>query len=355
MRKESRAFLQALMAAPSPSGYEGPVRQVWTREVARYADHVRVDVHGNAIGVLHESGRPRVMLAGHMDELGLQIAYIADNGYLHFNTIGGFDRITIPGRKVRIHTAAGPVLGVTGRKAIHLMNDEDRRKVPEIHELWIDIGAKDADAARKLVAIGDPVTYDPNYEEMPNDLAVSRGFDDKMGAWVVAETLRRVGQASKKEPAAAVFAVATVQEEIGLRGARTSAFGIDPLVGIAVDVTHASDQPDIDKRKVGDIKLGAGPVIARGANISPIVFQRLVEAADKAKIPYQVAAAAGGTGTDANAIQLNRAGVATGLLSVPLRYMHTPVEVLSLKDLDHAADLLAAFILAIDEKTGFVP
>lgn len=354
MRKESRAFLEALMAAPSPSGYEGPVREAWTAEVGRHADHVRVDVHGNAIGVLNDQGRPRVMLAGHMDELGLQIAHINENGFLHFNTIGGFDRITIPGRTVRIHTKKGPILGVTGRKAIHLMTEEDRRKVPEIHELWIDVGAKDADQARKLVAIGDPVTYDPNFEVLRGDLAVSRGFDDKMGAFIAAETLRRVAQ-SKKKPTAALFAVATVQEEIGLRGARTSAFGIDPLVGIAIDVTHASDCPDVDKRKVGEVKLGGGPVITRGANVSPVVFQLLVDLAERQKIPYQVSASPGGTGTDANAIQLNRAGVATGLVSVALRYMHTPVEVLSLADLEHTADLLAAFVLAVDGKTGFVP
>ncbi len=354
MRKESLAFLQAVLAQPSPSGYEGPVREVWRRAVSQFADRVEVDLHGNAIAALRPQGRPRLMLAGHMDELGLQIAHISDEGYLHFNTIGGFDPTMIAGRKVWVHTARGPVLGVTGRKAVHLLTSEERDKVPKTHELWIDIGAKDAAAARQRVAIGDPVTYDPTFELLGEGLAVARGFDDRMGAFVAAETLRRLRQ-GRGRLRAGVFAVATVQEEVGLRGARTSAFGIDPLVGIAIDVTHASDHPEVDKRKVGDIRLGAGPVLTRGANVNPKVFALLMQVAAAARIPVQVEATAGGTGTDANAIQISRAGVATGLVSVPLRYMHTPVEVLSLADLDAASRLLAAFALALDEKVDFTP
>ena len=354
MRKESMAFLKSMHVLPSPSGYEGPVREVWKKEMEKHADQVVADVHGNAIAALNPKGKPRIMLAGHMDELGFQVAYIADNGFIHFNTIGGFDPITISGRKVRIHTRKGEVLGVTGKKAIHMMTDEDRGKIPKFHEMWIDIGVKDAKEAKTLVAIGDPITYDPNFELLRNDLAVSRGFDDRMGAFVVGEALRALKQ-SKKKLKAGLYSVATVQEEVGLRGARTSAYGIDPLVGIAVDVTNATDHPDVDKRRAGDVKLGAGPAIARGANINPVVFDMLVELAEKNKIPYQIEAEPGGTGTDANAIQISRAGVAAGLVSVPLRYMHTPVEILSLKDLDNAVKLLAAFALAVDEKTSFIP
>ena len=197
-------------------------------------------------------------------------------------------------------------------------------------------------------------TYDPNFEMLRGDLAVARGFDDRMGSFVAAETLRLVKQ-SRKKAKAGLYAVATVQEEIGLRGARTSAYGVDPTVGIAIDVTHSSDYPDVDKRKVGDLQLGKGPVIARGANVSPVVFDMLVKVAEKNDIPYQIEAEAGGTGTDANAIQLSRAGVATGLVSVALRYMHTPVEILSLKDLENTSKLLAAFVLSVDEKTSFIP
>ena len=255
---------------------------------------------------------------------------------------------------MRIYTRKGIVPGVTGKRAVHLMSGEDRKKVPEIHEMWIDIGVKDGKEARKRVSIGDPVTYDDNFEILRGDLAVPRGFDDKMGAYVAAETLRQVGR-SRKKLKAALHAVATVQEEVGLRGARTSAFGVDPLVGIAIDVTHASDYPDVDKRKIGEVKIGGGPVIARGANVNPVVFDMLVDLAEKNDIPHQIEAAAGGTGTDANAIQLTRAGVATGLVSVPLRYMHTPVELLSFEDLDNTVKLLTAFVLAVDEKTDFTP
>jgi tetrahedral aminopeptidase len=354
MRKESRIFLEAMMQVPSPSGYEGPVREVWKAETDKYADRVTVDLHGNAIAALNEKGRPRLMLAGHMDELGFQIAHIADDGYLYFHTIGGFDLDTIPGRKVRIHTSGGPVLGVIGKKPVHLMSGDDRKKEPKVHEMWIDIGAKDGKAARKVVDIGDPVTYDANFEILRGSLAVSRGFDDKVGAYVAAEVLRKIKQAGRRLRAA-LYAVATVQEEIGLRGARTSAYGIDPLVGIAIDVTNATDHPDVDKRHAGEVEVGKGPVIARGANINPVLFRMLVELAERNEIPHQIKAAPGGTGTDANAIQLSRAGVATALISIPQRYMHTPVEVLSLDDLDYAVDLLAALALAVDEKTRFIP
>ena len=234
------------------------------------------------------------------------------------------------------------------------MKGSDRSKVPQKTDLWIDIGAKDGKEAKELVAIGDPVTYDANFEELRNGLAVSRGFDNKAGAWVVAEALRRISR-SKKKCKAAIHSVATVQEEVGLRGARTSTFGVDPLVGIAVDVTWAMDHPSVDKRQVGECDLGGGPVITRGANVNPVVFERLVQVAKKNKIPHQIQAEPGGTGTDANAMQLSRAGVATGLVSVPQRYMHTPVEIVALKDLDNTAKLLAEFALTVDAKTSFIP
>ena len=354
MREASKQFLQDLLSAPGPSGYEGPVRSVWVDEVRTYADAVDVDVHGNAIASYNAQGGPRVMLAGHMDELGFQIIYIDEKGYLYFDTIGGFDLGMVPGRKVRIHTRKGPVLGVLGKKPIHLMRGEERNKVPSKQELWIDIGAQSGDEAKDIVEIGDPVTYDPNFEVLRGDLIVSRAADNKAGAWVVAEAMRRVAK-GKKKCQAALFSVATVQEEVGLRGAKTSAFGVDPLVGIAVDVTWAMDHPGVDKRQVGECLLGGGPVINRGANINPVVFDRLVGVAKKKKIPHQIMAEPGGTGTDANAIQLSRAGVAAGLVSLPQRYMHTPVEVVSLKDLDNAAKLLAEFVLALETNASFIP
>ena len=354
MRKASMEFLQAMLAAPGPSGYEGPVREVWKKETTRFAEDVRVDLHGNAIASLNGAGSPRIMLAGHMDELGFQVVHIDEEGYISFNTVGGFDMAIVPGRKVRIHTAKGDVLGVIGKKPIHVMTPEDRRKVAEKHELWMDIGAKDGKEARKLVAIGDPVTYDANFEVMRRGLAVSRAFDNKMGAFVVAETMRKVA-ADRRKVRAGLFSVATVQEEVGLRGASTSTYGVDPMVGIALDVNFATDHPGMDKRRVGDHKVGGGPIISRGANINPMVFDELVKAAKRKSIPYQISAEPGGTGTDANAMQLTRAGVATGLVGVALRYMHTPVEMLSLDDLEHTSELLKEFVLRVDDKTSFVP
>jgi endoglucanase len=280
------------------------------------------------------------------------VNYISDDGYIFFKTIGGFDLNIIPGRRVRIHTKNGPVPGVTGKKAIHVMTEEDRKKKLEIQDLWIDIGVKDKKEAESLVRVGDPITYAESFEIVRGQVAASRAFDDKAGSFAVGEVLRLL---AGKTFDAAVYAVSTVQEEVGLRGARTSAYGIDPKIGVAVDVCHATDHPDMDRKRVGDIKLGAGPAIARGPNISPIVERMLIEAAEAEGIPYQLEAAPGGTGTDANAIQLTRAGVATGLVSIPLRYMHTAAEVISLEDLVNVSRLLAAFILRVKDDTDFTP
>lgn len=356
MRKASRDFLRKLLSAPGPSGYEGPVRKVWKAEVEKHADRVSVDVHGNAIAVVNAGGQPRLMLAGHMDELGFQVVHVDDEGFISFDTVGGFDLGIVPGRKVRVHTDDGEVLGVIGKKPIHLLTGADRNKAPAKHELWIDIGAKDGKEARRLVAIGDPVTYDANFEILRRNLAVSKAFDNRMGAYVVAEVLRRVAaEGEKGKLKAALYSVATVQEEVGLRGARTSTYGVDPDVGIALDVTFATDHPGMEKRRYGDIKVGGGPVLSRGANVNPVVYDRLVSVAEKKKIPYQICAEPGGTGTDANAMQLSRAGVATGLVSVALRYMHTAVEVLSLDDLDRTVELLKEFTISLEKNAEFIP
>lgn len=352
MEERSLAFLKELLEAPSPSGFEQPAQKVWRRYVEPFAERVTTDLHGNCIAVLNEKGNTRVLLAGHVDELGFMVNYINDEGFIFFKTIGGFDLNIIPGRRVRIHTRNGPVPGVTGKKAIHVMTEEDRKKKLEIEDLWIDIGVKDRQEAESLVRVGDPITYAEGFEIMRGEVAVSRGFDDKAGSFAVGEVLRLLA-GKQFEPA--VYAVSTVQEEVGLRGARTSAYGINPKVGVAVDVCHATDHPDMDRRRVGKIRLGGGPAIARGPNINPVVERMLIETAEEEGIPYQLEAAPGGTGTDANAIQLTRAGVATGLVSIPLRYMHTAAEIISLEDLTNVSRLLAAFILRIKDDTDFTP
>ena len=340
MDAAGREFLQQLIDAPSPSGYEQAVRRVWRETVSTFADDVRGDVHGNVIASRNPGGSPRLMFAGHCDELGLQINFISDKGYLYFNTIGGHDPSLISGRRVIIHTQDGPVRGVTGRRAVHLTPRGERGKEQKVEDIWIDIGVSDKAEAEALVRVGDAVTYELGMQPLRNGLAVARAFDNKIGAWVVAEALRRIDAAACK---AEVVSVATVQEELGLRGATTSTFGIDPLVGVAVDVTHATDHPNVNKVTAGDVSLDGGPVITRGANVNPVVERLLMESAEALGMTVQVEAEPRGTGTDANAMQLSRAGVATGLVSVPLRYMHTPSEIISLDVANQAADLLAAF------------
>jgi endoglucanase len=224
--------------------------------------------------------------------------------------------------------------------------------VPKTKDLWIDIGAADKEEAQGLVRVGDPVTVELAYREMRNGRAASPAMDDKCGLWVVIEALRRIDPAKLR---CAVYAVSTVQEEVGLRGARTSAFGIDPQVGVAVDVTHATDCPTIDKKQEGEVALGKGPVIYRGPNMNPKVVEQLIQAAAGHGIAYQLAACGRSTGTDANAIQVNRGGVATGLVSIPNRYMHSPVEMISLDDIDRAADLLARFCESVAPDADYTP
>jgi endoglucanase len=238
------------------------------------------------------------------------------------------------------------VFGIIARKPIHLLTEEERKQVPKLKDLWLDIGAANREEAEKLVHVGDPVTLELVYRDLCNGRAASPAMDDKCGMWVVMEALRRI---DSKKLRWAVYAVSTVQEEVGLRGAKTSSFGIDPEVGVAVDVTHATDCPTIEKKEEGDIGLGKGPVIYRGPNMNPKVVRRLVEVAEANRLAVQIAAIGKATGTDANAIQVNRAGVATGLVSIPNRYMHSPVEMISLDDIDRAADLLARFCESLGE------
>ncbi|MFW5798292.1 MAG: M42 family metallopeptidase [Planctomycetota bacterium] len=353
MQKTSMEFLRSIMAQPSPSGFEEPVQKLVRNEMESFADTVTTDVHGNVIGCINPEGKLRVMLAGHADEIGLMVNYIDDQGYLWFSTIGGWDPVVLPGQRVFIHNDGGDVFGVIGKKPIHLMESDERSKGVKVKDLWIDIGAKDKKDAEKVVAVGDHATLDAGYAELLNGIVVCRAFDDRIGAFVVLEALRMLSK--KKGLKAAVYSVSTVQEEVGLRGARTSAFGIDPHVGIAVDVGFASDFPTVDKKLVGECELGGGPLVAKGCNINPVVRRGLEDTAKKKKIPYQLNPSPKATGTDANAIQLTRAGVATGLVSVPNRYMHTPVEAVSLEDVENTIKLLAEYILTLGEKSRFIP
>jgi endoglucanase len=352
MEEKSLHFLKELLEAPSPSGYERPVQEVVRRYAKQFASDVRTDWHGNVVVAVNPTGSPRIMLAGHCDQIGLLVKHIDDRGFLWVHAIGGWDPQVLVGQNVQVWTRNGPVAGVIARKPIHLQSPDDRKVVPEIKNLWVDIAVKDGDEARQLVGIGDPITVALGYRELRNGLAAAPGMDNKVGAWTVITAAERI---SSQNPKAAIFAVSTVQEEIGLRGVQTSAHQINPNLGIVVDVTHATDCPTIDENQFGRIKLGKGPVLYRGPNVNPMVFERLEQTARELEIPVQINGLATAASNDAAQLQLARGGVATGLVCIPNRYMHSPVEVISLDDLDGAANLIARFCVSIDDRADFTP
>ncbi len=351
MNKEQKEFLKELVDNPSPSGFETPVSNIWRKRLKGIAEHIYGDLHGNSIAVINEDRKPKIMLAGHCDEIGLMINYIDDNGFLFFKSIGGYDRHILPGSRVRIWTKNGSILGVIGRKAVHLLEDEEKNKVARFENMWIDIGAKNKKEAMELVSIGDIATIDSYFEELRTGPFIARGFDDRIGAYVACETLISL---KKKKIKSAIYAVATVQEEVGLRGAATSTYHINPDIGFAIDVEFASDHPDVNKRVIGEIKLGEGPVVLRGPNINPKLFDLIIETAREENIKIQIMAAPGRTGTDANVMQLTRGGVATAVIGIPNRYMHTPVEMIHPDDVDGAVNLLTEVILRIKSREDFI-
>ncbi len=341
-----------LLRAPGPSGHESAPAKVWRDYCASFAAEVGGDrvgssyarVPGTAAGV-------SVAVVGHIDEIGLHISHIDDDGYLRFGQVGGWDASVLIGQRVRIRTREGDVPGVIGRKPIHLLKDEDRRKVPELKELYIDIGAKDAEEAGKLVRIGDVGVIDAEPTEFRHDRIVSRSLDNRVGCYVAAESARLVAESGGAP--GDVLALAVTQEETTFAGSRTSAFAHSPDVAIVVDLTFATDQPGIELGAITRHPLDSGPVIARGTSLHPLVFEQLYEAAEAESIPYTLESLGKGTGTDADAIHLSRAGIPTGLVSIPCRYMHSPVEMVSLADIDAAARLIAAFAKRLEPGTSF--
>ena len=354
MRSESLDFLKTLVNTPSPSGYEEKNAQVYRDYTSQFADKIHTDTHGSVWAILNPEAEMKVMLAGHMDEIGFQVSYVDENGFISFRGIGGHDTMVPIGQRVFVHTATERIPGIIGRKPIHLMEEKERSKKPEYHELWIDIGAKTKEEVMEVVEIGDPVTYQWEFELLKNNRAAARAFDNRVGSFAVAEALRLCKEGGL-DPNVGVYAVATVQEEIGLRGARTSAHAIGAQSGLAVDVDFAIDHPGLSKTRYGETDLSKGPSITRGANINPIVFSMLKEAAKKDDIPVQIAAEPGGTGTDANAMQVAGNAMATGLVGIPLRYMHTPCELLDLDDAENCAKLMAGYCKLVKPNTDFTP
>lgn len=355
MEGDAEGFLKRLLTLAGPSGYEAEPARAWRREAETFAHRVWADVAGNSFAALNPDGEPRVMLAGHIDEIGLMVNHIDDDGFIYFSTIGGWDAEILVGQRVEILAQDGVVNGVVGKKAIHLQEKDARDKASKVKDLWIDIGAADGGEARSRVRVGDAAVVAALVLELPNRRVVSRSIDNRVGALVVLEALR---QLSEEAPQASVVAVATTREEIGgasSGGARVGAFGLDPQVAIVVDVTHATDHPGAEKKGHGDHRLGGGPVLSRGSAVNPVLFERVVQVAARENISFSLEAAPGRTSTDADSIVDSRGGIATALVSVPNRYMHSPNEMISLDDLRGAASLIAASVRTLSPDDDFVP
>ena len=337
---DTPALLETLLSTPAPSGYEAPASAVW-REAASFAE-IETDGIGSTMATIGEpDARPLVAVFGHIDEIGLNVTHVDEKGFVYFGPVGGWDPQILVGQRIAIETRGGTVLGVVGRKAIHVLDPDQRKKAVELKGLHIDIGAADRDRALELVRIGDPAVIASDPVRVDGSRLVSRSMDNRLGAYVALESLRRVH--ARGELVGRMAGVATVQEEVGLNGAGTSAFAVRPDVAVAVDVTHATDAPGMDEKELGSHAFGSGPVIGRGSTLSPKVFELLVETAERLGVEYTLAASGRRTGTDADAVQLSRSGVPTGLVSIPLRYMHSPVEMVDLDDLEAAVELVAGF------------
>jgi endoglucanase len=352
MREQSLKFLEKLVNTPSPVGHEFRGQRVWLDYVKPLADETFSDAYGNCVAVLNKGGSPRLMLAAHADEIGLTINYIDDNGFIYVRKLGGINVGITKAQRVIIHARKGPVKGVVANVAPHLTHDDKDHKAPKIHELFIDIGVPDAAAARRLVQIGDPITLTDEFEMLRNDLAVARAFDNRVGTFAVAETLRLLS-GTKSNLKAEICAVSNVQEEVGLLGARQIAYSLKPDIALVVDVTHATDYPTVNKAQHGDVKLGKGPTLTHGGCNHPEVVARLENVAAKQKIPLQHEAMSASSGTDTDVIFWTRGGIASALISLPNRYMHSPVEVVSLKYLEQIPELLAAFASSLKKDEQF--
>ena len=353
MNKRSLQFLKSLVNTPSPSGHESKGLRIWMDYVDQYADETYSDAYGNCVAVLNKGGGPRLMLSGHADEIGMTVNFIDDNGYVYVRRLGGTNPAITKAQRVTIHSRKGPVKGVVGSVAPHLMRtDTGVNKVPKIHEIFVDIGADSCKAAEKLIRVGDPITLNDQFELLRGDLAVARAFDNRVGTWAVAETLRLL-KTGKAKLNAEVCAVANTMEEVGLFGARQIAYSLHPDVALVMDVTHATDYPTVDKRQHGEIIVGQGPTVTHGNCNHPEVIKRVEQVAKRLKINLQHEAISATSGTDTDAVFWTRGGIPSGLISLPNRYMHSPVEVVSLKDLEQIPQVMAGFAKSLKKGETF--
>lgn len=352
MRTESLEFLRELLTTPSPSGYESKIQKIWCEYVTPFADEIHTDAYGNAVAVLNPKGDPKVLIDGHIDEVGLMVKHISKEGFIYFQRIGGVDSALVRGKRVNIHAKKGIVRGVIGATAIHLIERGKEPKVPKMHEVFIDIGAPDDKAAKKKIAIGDPVTFVDDFEMLDKNIAVSRAFDNRIGCWIVAEILR-LTKASKTKPKCALYACSSIQEETGCNGAQMQVANIKPDLAIAVDVTHATDTPGIDVKQHGEVKMGKGPTVSIGRENHPVLVDRLRKVAEKKKIALQIETFSLTGGTDAYVMWTKNGGVPSAIVSPPTRYMHSTVEMMDLRDLQHVTDWLTAFTLDLKKGERF--
>lgn len=352
MRDASFEFLRTLVNTPSPTGHEFRGQRVWIDYVKDFADAVETDAHGNAIAMLNPGASGRVMLAGHADEIGMTVNYIDDNGFIYVRRVGGVDAAIMKAQRITIHAKGGPVNGVVGNIAPHLTKVEGERKVPKMDDLFIDIGVGSKKEALDLVQIGDPITLNDQFELLRNDLAVARAFDNRIGTWAVAEALRLLSRERKKLKAE-ICVVSNIMEETGCWGVRQVAYNLKPDVALVVDVTHATDCPTVSKPLHGDVRIGRGPSVSHGGSSHPEVVARLEEVAKKQKIPLQHEAVSNTSGTDTDMVFWTRGGIPSGLISLPNRYMHSPVELISLKDLQLIPELMAGFVLSLKKGERF--
>ncbi len=352
MRKESVEFLRELVNTPSPSGYETAGQRVWLNYVKNYADETFSDNYGNCVAILNKGGSPRLMISGHADEIALTVNYIDENGFIYVRKIGGIDPAITKAQRVTIHTKNGQVKGVVGNVAPHLVKDNKEKKVPEISDLFIDIGVSNKKEAEKIVNIGDTITVNDEFEVLRNDIVVARAFDNRIGTFAVAETLRLLKESNSKLQAE-VCAVSNIMEEVGLFGARQIAYSLKPDVAVVVDVTHATDYPTVNKAKHGDVKIGKGPTLTVGGCNHPVVVERLESIAKVKKINIQREAMSNTSGTDTDVIFWTRGGIPSALVSLPNRYMHSPVEIVSLQDLEQIPELLAGFAKSLKKGEEF--
>ncbi len=353
MKKKSLKFLEKLVNTPSPCSRELPGQKVWRDQVRDFADEITSDDYGNLVATINPGGGKRVVLAAHADEIAMTVSYINDGGYIYVRRLGGINPMIMPAQRVVVHTEAGPVKGVIGCVAPHLSRaNNDKPKVPALSDLFIDIGASSRDQALKLVQIGDMITVDAGFEQLNENIAVARAFDNRTGTFAVAEALRILSE-NRSDLKVEVCCVSNIMEEVGCLGIRQVGYELKPDVAIITDVTHATDYPTVSRETHGDIRLGQGPSLTFGGGNHPMVLQMLQKVADEKGISYQREAASNTSGTDLDALFWTRGGIPCGLISLPNRYMHSPVEMIHLGDLEKIAEWMAAFCLSMKNSTSF--